>query len=108
MSKMTFKFTHSFDATVIVDVEAMREQIQKLAKGADHPDFHKLPAKNRAFIGLILEANKKSEEHGIAEFLRYNLRTGLNETIADELACKDNLLTIRPPPVKVVCHGIEI
>lgn len=108
MSKMTFKFTQSFDTTVIICVDRAREMVADLRKASEAEGFNKLPAKNIWFTRLVLQAADRSEEEGFAELIRYNLRTGLNETLADELACKEDILTIRPSPVKVVCHGIEV
>ena len=108
MSKMTFKFTHSFDATVIVDVDTARKLIADLRKAADADGFNKLPAKNVAFTHLVIQAADRSEEEGIAELIRFNIRTGLNEAIAADFACVEPELTIRPSPAKVVCHGLEV
>lgn len=108
MAKMTFKFTTSFDATVIVDVELMREQLADLRKAQATEGFDKLPAKNQAFTKLVLQAADRSEEEGFAELLRFNLRTGMNGTVADELAHNSDEITIRPSPAKVVCHGLEV
>lgn len=108
MSKMTLKLTSSFDATVIIDVEKAREILADLRKAAATEGFEKLPVKNQAFTKLVLQAADRSEEEGFAELIRYNIRTGLNETVDEELACKSDVLTIRPSPAKVVCHGLEI
>lgn len=108
MSKMTFKYTASFDTTVVIDVDKARELLTDLRKVAAAEGFTKLPAKNVAFTHIVLQAAARSEEEGFAELIRFNIRTGLNEIITDELACKDEFLTIRPSHAKVVCHGIEI
>ena len=108
MSKMTFKFTASFDTTVIVDVAAITEQLDLLKKAAETEGFDKLPAKNQAFTKLVLQARERSEEEGIAEFLRFNIRTGLNETLAEELNCKDEQFTIKSSPAKVVIDGLQV
>lgn len=108
MAKMTFKFTLSFDATVIIDVEKARELIADLHKAQATEGFNKLPVKNQAFTKLVLQAAERSEEEGIAELLRFNLRTGLNDTVTDELAHSSEQITIRPSPAKVVCHGLEV
>ncbi|MGL5706718.1 MAG: hypothetical protein ACRDDF_00405 [Aeromonas sp.] len=108
MAKMTFKFTTSFDATVIVDMELAREQLADLRKAQAAEGFNKLPVKNQVFTKLVLQAAERSEEEGIAELLRYNMRTGMNEQLAADFAHVSDELTIRPSPAKVVCHGLEV
>lgn len=108
MSKMTFKFTSSFDTTVIVDVEALTEQLDLLKRASEAEGFEKLPAKNQAFTKLVLQARERSEEEGIAEFLRFNLRTQLNEMLAAELNAKDKEITVKSSPAKVVIDGLQV
>lgn len=107
MSKMTFKFTASFDITTIAGVEQFRKMIADLRKSTESELFVKLPAREQVFTKMVVQAADRSEEEGIAELLRFSLRTGLNELMTEKLAHKEEGLTIRPAPVKLVCHGIE-
>lgn len=108
MSKMTFKFTTSFDLTAIVDLDRAREILADMRKVAADENFSKLPVKNQVFTKLVLEAADRSEEEGIAELIRYNVRVGTNEINAREVKVDDECLTLRPSPAKVVCHGLEV
>lgn len=108
MAKMTFKFTTSFDLTAIANLDKAREVLADLRKAWNTAGFEKLPVKNQVFTKLVIEAADRSEEEGIAELLRYNLRVRLNEIITKEMKMDDEYLTLRPSPTKVVCHGIEI
>lgn len=107
MSKMTFKFTTSFDLTTIVCLDKSREILADMRKAVAHENFSKLPIKEQVFTKLVIEAADRSEEEGIAELIRYNVRVGMNEIVAQEVKSHDEHLTLRPSPVKVVCHGIE-
>ena len=108
MAKMTFKFTTSFDLTAIVDLDKSREVLADMRKAAASENFSKLPVKNQVFTKLVLEAADRSEEEGIAELIRYNVRVGMNEIITQEVKTNDECLTLRPSPAKVVCHGLEV
>lgn len=108
MAKITLKFTQSFDTTVVVDVKTAREQLTDLRKAQASEGFNKLPVKNQVLTKLVLEAAERSEEEGIAELLRFNIRVGLNKIIDREFAYKDETYTMRPSPAKVVCHGLEV
>lgn len=107
MSKMTFKMSASFDMTTIVDVELFKTQLDKMRKAAEHPDFHKCGGREKALTMLVLQAADRSVEEGVAEMLRTHLRIALNETLAEELACKEDGLTIKVSPTKVTCDGIQ-
>lgn len=107
MSKMTFKYTASFDLTAVVDtvgldgiITEMREVMS--SKGGE------LDVKTKAMIGLVLQAYDKSPEQGYAEMLRTSVRTELNDWVRTEMLGDEERVTLRPSPVKVVCHGIEI
>ncbi|MGL5189984.1 MAG: hypothetical protein ACRC7S_10100 [Cetobacterium sp.] len=108
MSKMTFNFTASFDVTAIAGVEQFKSMLENLRKSTKHKDFDKLPAREKMFTQLVVRAADRSLEEGIAELIRFSMRTGLNELMAEELAHKEDGLTIRPSPVKLVCHGLEV
>ena len=108
MSKMTFKLSASFDMTAIIDPKSVEKGFTDLREAIAHPDFRtKTNPRDQALTLLVLQAADRSLEEGIAEMLRTMLRVGLNETLADELACKEEGLTIKVSPVKMVCDGIQ-
>lgn len=108
MSKMTFKFTASFDLTAITGVEQFEAMIAGLRKSTEHKDFEKMPAREKVFTSMVVQAADRSLEEGIAELLRFSMRTGLNKLLAEELAHEEDGLIIRRSPVKMVCHGLEV
>lgn len=104
MSKMTFKYTASFDLTTIVDVAEVTGMVADMRSellSCENPT-------QKALMGLVVQAYDRSPEEGFAELIRTATRVGLNEILKAELATNTPELTYRPSPVKVVCHGIEI
>ncbi|MGL5643167.1 MAG: hypothetical protein ACRCW3_00075 [Metamycoplasmataceae bacterium] len=110
MAKYTFKFATSFESTAVVDVELAKQAIEKLrTEKADTAKFSKLSAKNQAFTNLVLQAADRSLEDGIAELLRFNLRTELNETLrSDFTMTSDEGCGLKHSPVKMVVEGLVV
>lgn len=111
MAKYTFKFTTSFTSTAVVDVEISKQQIEKLrTEKANTEKFSKLPVKNQVFTNLVLEAADRSLEEGIAELLRYNLRTELNAALREDftMSSKDDGCGLKHSPVKMVVEGLQV
>lgn len=111
MATYTFKLTTSFESTVVVDVELSKKAIEKLrAEKADTSEFSKLPVKNQVFTNLVLEAADRSLEEGVAELVRYNLRTELNATLRDDftMTTENDGCGIKHSPVKMVVEGLQV
>ncbi|UTQ78160.1 hypothetical protein [Aeromonas phage JELG-KS1] len=111
MAKYTFKFTTSFESTAVVDVELSKQAIEKLrAEKADTAKFSKLPVKNQVFTNLVLEAADRSLEEGVAELLRYNLRTELNATLRNDftMTAEGDGCSLKHSPVKMVVDGLAV
>ncbi|MGL5566931.1 MAG: hypothetical protein ACRDC4_14495 [Plesiomonas sp.] len=111
MAKYTFKFTTSFESTAVVDVESAKQAIEKLrAVQADTEKFNKVPVKEQVFTKLVLQAADRSLEEGIAELLRYNLRTELNATLRDDftMAAEHDGCGLKHSPVKMVVEGMQV
>lgn len=111
MAKMTFKFTTSFSSTAVVDVELSKKAIEKLkAEQADTAKFSKLPVKNQVFTKMVLQAAERSLEDGIAELLRYNLRTELNSTLLQDftMSAEHDGCGLKHSPVKMVVEGLVV
>ncbi|MGL5565637.1 MAG: hypothetical protein ACRDC4_07870 [Plesiomonas sp.] len=101
MAKYTFKFTTSFESTAVVDVAQSKQVIKELrAAQADTEKFNKVPVKEQVFVKLVLQAADRSLEEGIAELLRYNMRTELNATL------RDRFCGLKHSPVKMVVEGL--
>ena len=107
MSKMTFKYTASFDLTAVLDVAQAEDAIAAMRAEMLNPDVTLQPVE-RALYGLVLQAYDRTPEQGYAELLRTAFRVDVNELVRGEFARSDATVTLRPSPVKVVCHGIEI
>lgn len=107
MSKMTFKYTASFDLTAVIDVteaEALIAEMRAELAGNEAT----LPPTEKALYGLVLQAYDRAPEQGYAELVRTAFRVEANEVVRGEFTRRDSTVTLRPSPVKVVCHGIEI
>lgn len=107
MSKMTFKYTASLDLTTVVDTAGLDNIITEVREVLTS-EGKELDIKTSALMGLVLQAYDKSPEQGYAELVRTAVRTEMNKWVRTELLADDKSLSIRPSPVKVVCHGIEI
>lgn len=107
MSKMTFRYTASFDLTAVVDTAKLDEIVTELRE-VRTSEASKLDVTTKVLMGLVLQAYDRSPEQGYAELVRTSVRTELNQLVRDELLADDEALTIRHSPAKVVCHGIEI
>lgn len=103
MSKLTFKFRTSFDTTVILDKPSAEKSVLEIVKAyEDHEQYNYMPAKQKAMTGLIAQAYiNHGLDAGVAEMLRYNFRTGLNDILKSDVAVSEAYGSIKPAPVKV-------
>lgn len=107
MSKMTFKYTASFDLTTVLDVEAAETIITEMREALADAESER-PVSTKALLGMVVQAHDRCPEQGYAELIRTTVRLELNHMVRNDLLRDEKSLTLRPSPVKVVCHGIEI
>lgn len=100
---MTFSGNLSIDFTFIArDLETFEENLKELQELSQGDSFEKLPVKNQVMTKLVLEAyQKEGLEGGIRELVRFNLRTGMNELMRDELSMNDASVTMKVAPCRL-------
>lgn len=103
MSKITLTGTLSVDTTLTIDSSVIEDGVKDLREASEDALFEELPVKAKVFTKLVLEAFDKDGIEGAArEILRLNIRVGMNEVFAKELATVEDKLTIKVSPAKYV------